>query len=166
MCRTPAYARYARRSARGIHDSRASIHRSSSYRASSMRSRKPKPSSICEDARVELVALWIAGAFAIAAIVIVVRWTGPRARIALLLAMIAAGAAFARPTRAKERLRGPRVTDDGGYVGSGACRACHPSEHASWSRTYHRTMTQRGTGNIAITTGSHHMQGYWTEDEH
>jgi Cytochrome c554 and c-prime len=27
-------------------------------------------------------------------------------------------------------------------VGSGACRACHPSEFASWHRSFHRTMTQ------------------------
>lgn len=28
------------------------------------------------------------------------------------------------------------------YVTSAACRECHPSEHASWSHSYHRTMTQ------------------------
>jgi len=28
------------------------------------------------------------------------------------------------------------------YVGSGECRSCHPSQHASWHDTYHRTMTQ------------------------
>jgi hypothetical protein len=32
-----------------------------------------------------------------------------------------------------------------GYVGSGACLGCHPAEHASFGRTYHRTMTQRPT---------------------
>src|SRR5688572_33465560 len=31
------------------------------------------------------------------------------------------------------------------YVGSEACRSCHPGEHASFSRTFHRTMTQRAT---------------------
>jgi predicted CXXCH cytochrome family protein len=31
------------------------------------------------------------------------------------------------------------------YVGSGACRTCHPEHHESWSRTYHRTMTQLPT---------------------
>ncbi|MCB9706535.1 MAG: C cytochrome precursor [Myxococcales bacterium] len=30
----------------------------------------------------------------------------------------------------------------GGYLGSDRCLACHPGEHASWSATYHRTMTQ------------------------
>ena len=28
------------------------------------------------------------------------------------------------------------------YVGSGRCRECHVDEHASWHRSYHRTMTQ------------------------
>ncbi|MEO6596723.1 MAG: cytochrome c3 family protein [Planctomycetota bacterium] len=28
------------------------------------------------------------------------------------------------------------------YVGSAACRACHPAEHASWFGSFHRTMTQ------------------------
>ena len=30
-----------------------------------------------------------------------------------------------------------------GYVGSSACAGCHPGEHASFRRTFHRTMTQR-----------------------
>lgn len=29
-----------------------------------------------------------------------------------------------------------------GYVSSAACLGCHPGEHASFTRTYHRTMTQ------------------------
>ena len=29
-----------------------------------------------------------------------------------------------------------------GYAGSSTCRSCHPDQHASWHRTYHRTMTQ------------------------
>ncbi|WAS95161.1 HEAT repeat domain-containing protein [Nannocystis punicea] len=36
-----------------------------------------------------------------------------------------------------------------GYVGSAACAPCHPAAHASWSATYHRTMTQRaGPGSV------------------
>jgi len=31
---------------------------------------------------------------------------------------------------------------DGGYVGSQRCAPCHEASHASWSRSYHRTMTQ------------------------
>lgn len=33
----------------------------------------------------------------------------------------------------------------GGYVSSDKCEACHPSQYASWHRTYHRTMTQHAT---------------------
>ena len=31
---------------------------------------------------------------------------------------------------------------DAEYVGSRACRACHPNAYATWHRSYHRTMTQ------------------------
>ncbi len=34
-----------------------------------------------------------------------------------------------------------RVSSDG-YVGVDACLSCHPSQHASWTASYHRTMTQ------------------------
>jgi predicted CXXCH cytochrome family protein len=114
---------------------------------------------------VELVSIWIAAALAIVALVVLWRAGGRWSRFGIVIAMIAAAVPFARP-RTRVAIAGPRISEDGGYVGSGACRACHPSEHASWSRTYHRTMTQRGKGDVAITTGSHHMQGYWTEDEH
>jgi hypothetical protein len=32
-----------------------------------------------------------------------------------------------------------------GFVSSASCRACHPSEHASWHASFHRTMTQPAT---------------------
>jgi len=88
---------------------------------------------------------------------------------------------------------------DRGFVGSTACKDCHPDQYASWYRTYHRTMTQPATAEtvlaptgdielssrgrtfrlshhgdefsvtdashvtrpVVMTTGSHHMQGYW-----
>lgn len=31
---------------------------------------------------------------------------------------------------------------DGGYASSDTCRACHPSQYATWRASYHRTMTQ------------------------
>ncbi|HRI15801.1 MAG TPA: cytochrome c3 family protein [Verrucomicrobiota bacterium] len=40
----------------------------------------------------------------------------------------------------KQQLPGSRP--DAGYVGSERCRECHLDEHASWHRSYHRTMTQ------------------------
>src|SRR5690606_32360258 len=30
------------------------------------------------------------------------------------------------------------------------CRVCHPAQHASWSATYHRTMTQRAEAGAVL----------------
>lgn len=76
--------------------------------------------------------------------------------------MVGLGIAFVR-SHVAAAVEGPRVVRDA-FIGSGACRACHPSEHASWSRTYHRTMTRRAEPPFALTTGSHHMIGWWEED--
>ena len=47
------------------------------------------------------------------------------------------GAAVAEPV-----LNRPIETVADDYVGSRTCRKCHPSQHASWHDSYHRTMTQ------------------------
>ncbi len=39
----------------------------------------------------------------------------------------------------------PIIVRSDGYAGADACFACHPSQHASWSASYHRTMTQVAT---------------------
>jgi hypothetical protein len=39
----------------------------------------------------------------------------------------------------------PLIAREADYVGSSACRTCHPDQHASWARTYHHTMTQLPT---------------------
>ena len=46
--------------------------------------------------------------------------------------------------RAFDRLAAdlPHLSRKTEYVSSNRCRSCHPAEHASWHRTYHRTMTQ------------------------
>jgi hypothetical protein len=36
----------------------------------------------------------------------------------------------------------PIQLEGDGYVSSATCQACHPSQYASWHRSYHRTMTQ------------------------
>jgi len=36
----------------------------------------------------------------------------------------------------------PRLEATNQYVSSQRCQSCHPHEHASWHRTFHRTMTQ------------------------
>jgi hypothetical protein len=66
--------------------------------------------------------------------------------IAIAAAALAGGvwAAFPRHggTREADTTGRPVQTAGGGYVSSGTCRACHPSEYASWHGSYHRTMTQ------------------------
>ena len=149
-----------------------------------------------------LLALWLAVPLGIGALVLVLRSAGPlAARLALAAAMGGAAAGFVtgRPGRAPPPRGAPRVVRAGDYVGSSACASCHPGEHASWSKTYHRTMTQPATRatvlapletplaaeghvhtlstdeggavwdrtdegdrqRLLLTTGSHHMQGYW-----
>jgi predicted CXXCH cytochrome family protein len=44
----------------------------------------------------------------------------------------------------------PQRGRDGGYVSSDACRACHPEQHATWHRSYHRTMTQLATPEAVV----------------
>lgn len=56
---------------------------------------------------------------------------------------IFASAVISRPQTALPAPGVPKLHHESGYLGSGACRECHPSEHASFSRTYHRTMTRR-----------------------
>lgn len=102
--------------------------------------------------------------------------------IATLAAMIAWGQALsARASKAPLPVERPRPSDTSSYVSSSACLPCHPGEHASFRRTFHRTMTQDATpatvlapferrGNevwtgdrrIVLTTGSHRHQAYWT----
>jgi hypothetical protein len=39
----------------------------------------------------------------------------------------------------------PIVAQEGNYVTSNSCRACHPGNYASWHSSFHRTMTQVAT---------------------
>lgn len=39
-----------------------------------------------------------------------------------------------------------------GYVSSDTCRACHPSQYASWHASYHRTMTQVASARTVVTS--------------
>ena len=69
-------------------------------------------------------------------------------RLALLATLVAvsglAGGAALRETAVDEALVRDRPIEvrTEGYATSRACQACHPSEHDSWSRSYHSTMTQ------------------------
>ena len=67
--------------------------------------------------------------------------------VAAALALVAAVALAAAVARERVEREGT-VTDRpaqgarDGYESSSACRACHPSEYASWHASFHRTMTQ------------------------
>ena len=70
--------------------------------------------------------------------------------LCLLLAAAATAGAIALSKRqvarvqiAKERIRTTPSSDRGeGYVRSETCASCHPREHESWFKSFHRTMTQ------------------------
>ncbi len=64
--------------------------------------------------------------------------------VGLLLVVLVATVALPRQVPMPPTNR-PLVEPVDGYVGSGACRACHPAEHASWHGSFHRTMTQVAT---------------------
>ncbi|MSR74218.1 MAG: hypothetical protein EXS14_01940 [Planctomycetes bacterium] len=46
---------------------------------------------------------------------------------------------------AERTLTAPIDFSSTAYAGSAACQQCHSDRHASWSRTFHRTMTQEAT---------------------
>ena len=46
----------------------------------------------------------------------------------------------------------PALTLTGGFRSSDTCRACHPSQYASWHASYHRTMTQIATPQTVATS--------------
>jgi len=70
------------------------------------------------------------------------------AAAALLLSTAAGHALWAARAHRRDRslaaLRAtvPQPIFDRGYASSDACGACHPTEYATWHRSYHRTMTQ------------------------
>jgi hypothetical protein len=64
------------------------------------------------------------------------------ALLTLGAAAVAATAFLAAPAAPALPASRPLEAPAGGYVGSAACRACHPEQHASWHDSFHRTMTQ------------------------
>jgi hypothetical protein len=62
------------------------------------------------------------------------------------VALAAAGIAVWAERRALSAdLGAPRDLHGTGYVGAAACRRCHQDNHASWKRTFHRSMTTEAT---------------------
>jgi hypothetical protein len=66
--------------------------------------------------------------------------------IALGIAAVLAGGGLAHTTQQETDpgYRPTRIPVDG-FRSSDSCRACHPSQYASWHASYHRTMTQVAT---------------------
>jgi hypothetical protein len=61
--------------------------------------------------------------------------------IAVILPVLLALISWTTPQASIPEQLAPQKIDDQGYVSSDTCRACHPSQYASWHRSYHRTMT-------------------------
>jgi predicted CXXCH cytochrome family protein len=54
------------------------------------------------------------------------------------------------PAAAALRQALPTLETNQHYAGSASCQACHEKEHASWHRSYHRTMTQPAMTNTVL----------------
>ena len=108
--------------------------------------------------------LLVSIAVMLGALAAVVRYA-PRghARTTLLVLVLASSAGFtvlghqrAREPEGAQTM--PRERERGVFMASGGCQACHPSEAASWMRSYHRTMTQRAKdGAVLAPVGVHDL---------
>jgi len=63
--------------------------------------------------------------------------------VAILFGLAYGKSSFAKQAKRQtlQALTPAQVKSDG-YTSSASCRACHPSQYASWHKSYHRTMTQ------------------------
>jgi predicted CXXCH cytochrome family protein len=64
--------------------------------------------------------------------------------LTLLLAALATAAAW-RVAQIRVELAAPFDRHGVAYAGAATCRSCHEGRHASWHRTFHRTMTQEAS---------------------
>ena len=51
----------------------------------------------------------------------------------------------------------PEMNARSGYVNSETCLSCHPDQHDSWKKSYHRTMTQTAVGDHVLGDFSDHQ---------
>ncbi|HEV8244151.1 MAG TPA: multiheme c-type cytochrome, partial [Polyangiaceae bacterium] len=90
-----------------------------------------------------LEALGIVACVLTASLVWLRSWWGPGRALGAFAIVAAAALAVALAPRARSAPAGaPGERPRQGYVSSNVCQSCHPSEYASWHRSYHRTMTQ------------------------
>lgn len=62
---------------------------------------------------------------------------------------------------AQRGLEAPAARDEFAYAGSTSCKSCHADHHASWSRTYHRTMTQEASAKSVQGAFDGQVVRYW-----
>ncbi|MGK0204371.1 MAG: formate-dependent nitrite reductase cytochrome c552 subunit [Planctomycetota bacterium] len=122
----------------------------------------------------------VALALALGALLLPPRWRSRGALLGASIATIATTTMFAtngQPTPELEVAERPIAEPIGGYVGSAACRSCHPQEHDTWHDSYHRTMTQVASPKTVLgdfqnvefdVKGEHYKLGqdgddYWVE---
>lgn len=92
----------------------------------------------------EITALCAVAVSAVAIVILVTRGARAGAACAIGVTLTTLGALLIAD-RSPPRPPPPSTPGPGtepGYVSSSACLACHPGEHASFGKTYHRTMTQ------------------------
>jgi len=63
----------------------------------------------------------------------------------VLVGLFAVALAVAAGRKPPRDAGAPSRTTPSPATGSGACRSCHPGEHASWHASFHRTMTRLGS---------------------
>ena len=85
---------------------------------------------------------------ALAGLLLPVRWRSSAALLGAAVASIATTTFMLQqdPPVAEADVAGRPISDPvDGYVGSKACRACHPHEHDTWDDSFHQSMTQVAT---------------------
>ena len=78
--------------------------------------------------------------------------------VGLLALAVCLVAAFPRSESVRELgTSGPRQVAQDGFTGSQTCQSCHPGEHASWHRSFHRTMTEQAVPEAIKAPWSGHL---------
>lgn len=94
----------------------------------------------------------------IVGLIIAARLAWPSRKVIMVLGLLVVASLTAYSTRREPLAQEvPRATGGLGFVSSKACLGCHPGQHASFSRSFHRTMTQAATLDaiLAPLDGSH-----------
>jgi len=95
-------------------------------------------------APVELVLVLVLGGAGLALAARSIARGGVVLASATLVALAVVAVAMAAGRKPPHDAGAPGRTKPSAALGSGACRSCHPGEHASWHASFHRTMTRLG----------------------